>query len=243
MAAFLRSARYLRNMCDSSQNFSIVFPILRFEKRLLQPCQTLADQLKPWVFCNYMNFVGRVSRLMTYRKLDNKPKTIFYSSGFATKPTGTIVADLQQFNNKMDCYGRISSRDFNELLRKVKNEWKGLNSEQCLMIINFSGIWPWFIYISLNERAWFIGPFYIFFKLWIVGKVELNEEIPDVGMKLVQDFLKTVVKQKIKLDISHYNALLRVYVENKHTFSPIDFLANLKAKDLNPNRYDMIWAR
>ena len=47
------------------------------------------------------------------------------------------------------------------------------------------------------------------------------------------------------MDISHYNALLRVYLENEHSFSPTDFLANLENKGLEPNRvtYQRLIAR
>lgn len=38
------------------------------------------------------------------------------------------------------------------------------------------------------------------------------------------------------MDISHYNALLRVYLENEHPFSPADFLAELQSKGVEPNR-------
>lgn len=38
------------------------------------------------------------------------------------------------------------------------------------------------------------------------------------------------------MDISHYNALLKVYIENEYPFEPTDFLAKLKQKGLEPNR-------
>lgn len=38
------------------------------------------------------------------------------------------------------------------------------------------------------------------------------------------------------MDISHYNALLRVYLENEHNFSPTDFLSMLDKKGIEPNR-------
>lgn len=47
------------------------------------------------------------------------------------------------------------------------------------------------------------------------------------------------------MDISHYNALLRVYLENEHPFSPTDFLSDLEAKGIEPNRvtYQRLIAR
>lgn len=38
------------------------------------------------------------------------------------------------------------------------------------------------------------------------------------------------------MDISHYNALLRVYLENEHKFSPAEFLQDLEKKGVEPNR-------
>lgn len=38
------------------------------------------------------------------------------------------------------------------------------------------------------------------------------------------------------MDISHYNALLRVYLENEYAFPPTEFLADLKSKGVEPNR-------
>ncbi|XP_035519728.1 leucine-rich PPR motif-containing protein, mitochondrial [Morone saxatilis] len=37
-------------------------------------------------------------------------------------------------------------------------------------------------------------------------------------------------------DISHYNALLKVYLQNEFKFSPIDFLAKMEAANVKPNR-------
>lgn len=40
----------------------------------------------------------------------------------------------------------------------------------------------------------------------------------------------------VNLDISHYNALLRVYLENEYDFTPSDILADLEKRGLEPNR-------
>ncbi|KAG8504755.1 Leucine-rich PPR motif-containing protein, mitochondrial, partial [Galemys pyrenaicus] len=37
-------------------------------------------------------------------------------------------------------------------------------------------------------------------------------------------------------DVSHYNALLKVYLQNEHKFSPTDFLAQMEAANIQPNR-------
>jgi len=41
---------------------------------------------------------------------------------------------------------------------------------------------------------------------------------------------------EVPMDISHYNALLRVYLENEYKFNPTEFLLDLSSKGLEPNR-------
>lgn len=37
-------------------------------------------------------------------------------------------------------------------------------------------------------------------------------------------------------DVSHYNALLKTYLQNEFEFSPTDFLAKMEAANVQPNR-------
>lgn len=62
------------------------------------------------------------------------------------------------------------------------------------------------------------------------------EELPETRTSLVQEIWKTLDNLNVPMDISHYNALLRVYLENEHTFSPTEFLADLQSKGVEPNR-------
>lgn len=62
------------------------------------------------------------------------------------------------------------------------------------------------------------------------------EELPETRTALVQEIWKTLTRLNIPMDISHYNALLRVYLENEHDFSPAEFLADLESKGVEPNR-------
>ncbi|XP_067009709.2 leucine-rich PPR motif-containing protein, mitochondrial [Anabrus simplex] len=62
------------------------------------------------------------------------------------------------------------------------------------------------------------------------------EEPPEVRTQLVQEIWKTLENLGVPMDVSHYNALLRVYLENEHRFSPTEFLANLERKGVEPNR-------
>lgn len=43
-------------------------------------------------------------------------------------------------------------------------------------------------------------------------------------------------------DISHYNALLKVYLQNEHKFSPTEFLAKMEEANVQPNRVGtLLW--
>lgn len=73
----------------------------------------------------------------------------------------------------------------------------------------------------------------------------IPEESPEIRTRLIQEIWKTLDNIGVPMDISHYNALLRVYLENEHSFSPTEFLANLEHKGLEPNRvtYQRLIAR
>ena len=44
-------------------------------------------------------------------------------------------------------------------------------------------------------------------------------------------------------DVSHYNALLKVYLQNEHKFSPTDFLAKMEKENIQPNRVSSCYYR
>uniref|UniRef100_A0A6B2E5A6 Putative bicoid mrna stability factor n=1 Tax=Phlebotomus kandelakii TaxID=1109342 RepID=A0A6B2E5A6_9DIPT len=71
------------------------------------------------------------------------------------------------------------------------------------------------------------------------------EELPEVRTTLVQEIWRTLNNLNVPMDISHYNALLRVYLENEHPFSPTEFLSDLEGKGVEPNRvtYQRLIAR
>lgn len=62
------------------------------------------------------------------------------------------------------------------------------------------------------------------------------EELPEIRTSLVKEIWRTLDNLNVPMDISHYNALLRVYLENEHQFSPTEFLADLQSKGVEPNR-------
>lgn len=71
------------------------------------------------------------------------------------------------------------------------------------------------------------------------------EELPETRTILVQQIWNTLNKLNVSMDISHYNALLRVYLENEHEFSPVEILSELESKGIEPNRvtYQRLIAR
>jgi leucine-rich PPR motif-containing protein len=62
------------------------------------------------------------------------------------------------------------------------------------------------------------------------------EEPPNLRTKLVEDVWKMFEGFGVPLDVSHYNALLRVYLENEHSFDPMKFIKILEGKSIEPNR-------
>ncbi|XP_072939179.1 leucine-rich PPR motif-containing protein, mitochondrial [Epargyreus clarus] len=62
------------------------------------------------------------------------------------------------------------------------------------------------------------------------------EELPEQRTLLVQKIWNILSERGVPMDISHYNALLRVYIENEHDFSPAAFLEELEKKGIEPNR-------
>lgn len=62
------------------------------------------------------------------------------------------------------------------------------------------------------------------------------DELPETCIDLVQQIWQTLTNLKIPMDVSHFNALLRVYLESEHTFSPTEFLSDLESNGVEPNR-------
>lgn len=63
----------------------------------------------------------------------------------------------------------------------------------------------------------------------------LTEEMPEKRTLLVKNIWSVLSDIGVPMDISHYNALLRVYIENEYQFSPAEFLEELTNKGLQPN--------
>ena len=66
------------------------------------------------------------------------------------------------------------------------------------------------------------------------GSLMVDEE-PAFRTEKVQELWSMLRKINVELDSSHYNALLRVYVDNEHSFSPTEFLSEME-QQVEPNR-------
>ncbi len=73
----------------------------------------------------------------------------------------------------------------------------------------------------------------------------LTDELPERRTQQALRVWKLLKDCGVKLDSSHYNALLMVQVENGHNFSPTDFLAWMEEQRVAPNRatYRYLMAR
>lgn len=62
------------------------------------------------------------------------------------------------------------------------------------------------------------------------------DELPENRTILVKKIWEAINQIGVPLDISHYNTLLKVYLENNYVFSPTEFLEDLEKQDITPNR-------
>nr|XP_020455637.1 leucine-rich PPR motif-containing protein, mitochondrial [Monopterus albus] len=65
----------------------------------------------------------------------------------------------------------------------------------------------------------------------------LLPEVPlEERTELAHHIWEKVQELGAQYDVSHYNALLKVYLQNEFKFSPTDFLAKMEAANIQPNR-------
>ncbi|XP_054655243.1 leucine-rich PPR motif-containing protein, mitochondrial isoform X2 [Dunckerocampus dactyliophorus] len=64
--------------------------------------------------------------------------------------------------------------------------------------------------------------------------------LPEIGLQerteLAHRIWERLQELGVQYDVSHYNALLKVYLQNEFKFSPMDFLAKMEAAKVQPNR-------
>jgi len=67
-----------------------------------------------------------------------------------------------------------------------------------------------------------------------------GEVLVDLDMKertkLVESYTKILKQNGVEFDVSHYNALLRVHIENQNIVAASDFLAEMESAGISPNR-------
>uniref|UniRef100_A0A8C4R7C4 PROP1-like PPR domain-containing protein n=1 Tax=Eptatretus burgeri TaxID=7764 RepID=A0A8C4R7C4_EPTBU len=73
----------------------------------------------------------------------------------------------------------------------------------------------------------------------------MAETLPAERTKFAQAIWKQFGDLGVSYDDSHYNSLLKVYLQNEHTFSPTEFLAQMEKDGVAPNRvtYQRLLAR
>ena len=54
--------------------------------------------------------------------------------------------------------------------------------------------------------------------------------------KCTEALWEMIKSRKVNLEVCHYNALLKAYVDNNHTFSPTNFLGKLAENNIDPNQ-------
>eukprot|EP00118_Oscarella_pearsei_P023163 m.273656 g.273656 ORF g.273656 m.273656 type:complete len:372 (+) comp40579_c0_seq20:3-1118(+) len=65
---------------------------------------------------------------------------------------------------------------------------------------------------------------------------QLADVTPEARVSLAEDFMEKFETKGVKLDVSHYNALLSVCIENSTKFSPSEFLTKLQDKRIQPTQ-------
>ncbi|XP_065845009.1 leucine-rich PPR motif-containing protein, mitochondrial-like [Oscarella lobularis] len=64
---------------------------------------------------------------------------------------------------------------------------------------------------------------------------QLVDASPQARIALADQFISTLRSKGVKLDVSHYNALLSVFIDNGHNFSPLEFLTRLQTEGIQPS--------
>lgn len=62
------------------------------------------------------------------------------------------------------------------------------------------------------------------------------EELPSQRMQLALKHWQMLEKLNAPLDINCYNALLKIYVDNNHSFNPMEFVKSMEEKSIQTNR-------
>ena len=80
-----------------------------------------------------------------------------------------------------------------------------------------------------------ITPNHALFAIRCCGAVNVDTTKSD-RQKLLEEFFAKCQEINVKMDVSHYNAILKAYLENDHDFSPTEILSQVTNAGLRPNR-------
>lgn len=61
--------------------------------------------------------------------------------------------------------------------------------------------------------------------------------MPNERCKLVQDVWADIERKQCTMEIAHYNALLKVFIENEYTFCSEEFMQKIERAKLQPNEW------
>ena len=87
------------------------------------------------------------------------------------------------------------------------------------------------LYMDTNA----ITPNHALFAIRCLGSINVDLT-KNERQKLLDEFFAKCQEVKLRMDISHHNAILKAYLENDHQFSPTAFLAEIANAGLQPNR-------
>eukprot|EP00795_Rhopilema_esculentum_P013565 gene13565-4453_t len=66
---------------------------------------------------------------------------------------------------------------------------------------------------------------------------KMSQEPPESRIALALEFWGKLKDKGVLLETTHYNALLSVYIQNRHQFSPLEFLADMQENKVQPDKF------
>jgi len=65
---------------------------------------------------------------------------------------------------------------------------------------------------------------------------KMSAEAAESRISLVMEIWEKLKEKGVELETTHYNALLSVYIQNRHSFSPLEFLADMQESKIQPDK-------
>ena len=152
------------------------------------------------------------------------------SSGSASELGNSVERALTKVDLDVQKIGRVSKADIESIVAEIKANSIVLKQPTIKMYMFLITFICYSEMISSSQSLLLIR---------CCGNL-VPEEHPKERNKLVQEIWSMLESMGVNLNISHYNALLRVYVENEYKLDPMKFLKMLEEKQLEPNRVGSI---